>query len=577
MTNGEVREMKRKITFFVRRLRGDESGAVIALVAIGIVALIGLGALGLDLGNIAWARERLQATTDMAALSGAAKLSCTSCTSTSVIAAATAYSAVGGSTNKNVQPGLTVSSVSVRLECLTTIGSYNAPTDQCLGAGGPATGSPGCIAAGTGVTGGCNAIEVTQQATVPFTLGQVFGFSTVTLTATSWAAKGGALPPMDIMMVLDNTGSMTNTDPTATGVNACPPSNTRIDCALGGLQTMMAELWPTQDQIGLIVFPPVQYASIAADQTCTSGSISVGNYNAAPSSSSYDIATLTNSFKSTNNSILATPGSSSILVNATCVSGLSVTPPGGPTSSCGTCAGNKIVAYNDPNDRTYLAGAIKEAQTRLLAANPTPSTSGIQNVIIVLSDGGAGNAYGTATTSAATTSGGQTLTFAANALPTVTLVVNSPVSDSAGAIPSGTVVSAIGATTVTLSKKVTRNVAVGDTITFGGYNQCNAAIQAAQTAASNNMWVYSIAYGSVGTYLNTTALSPNSAGCSDIESPAVNSCYTMYKIASDPSKFFSDPMGGTCVSPDNPYATNITTIFTNLGFQFASLIPIGTQ
>ena len=73
--------MKRELASLVRRLRQDENGAVIILVAILIAALIGLGALAVDIGNLAYTQRRLQATADMAALAGAAEIACTSCAS----------------------------------------------------------------------------------------------------------------------------------------------------------------------------------------------------------------------------------------------------------------------------------------------------------------------------------------------------------------------------------------------------------------------------------------------------------------------------------------------------------------
>jgi hypothetical protein len=580
MTNEEVRAMKRKIASFVSRVAGDESGAVIALVAIAIVALIGLGALALDVGNIAWAQLRLQATTDLAAISGAAKLSCTACSGSTVTAAATSYSA--GSGENNVQRGITVTMVSgyPKLVCLTTIGSYNSATEQCLGAGS-------CTAAGASTSGGCNAIEVQQQTTVAFSLGQIFGLGSVTLTATSWAAEGGAMPPLHIMMVLDNTTSMSNSDPTApsSGPQSCGniAHPTRLDCALAGLQTMLAELWPTQDQVGLIVFPPVSTSNYGNDYNCSSSAgITPEPYSSYPSSSVYQITTLTSGYKSNNTSSLSST-SSSALITATCQSGMTVTDPvDGVVSNCGSCTGDKAPG----GEGTYLAGAITAAQNTLNAN----TVSGVQNVIIVLSDGGAGNAstlYSGNTTAATTTTKNNTVLNIA--VPTNTVIPGTSVADTSttSAIPAGTLVVSTTATTVTISTPVTATVKSGDHITFGTANQCHEAIVAAQDAASQGTWVYSIAYQS---YLQ---LSPNTNSCSDTETPPISSCTTMQDIANSPgavpgtyfqdnSRFYSDPMGltspnGPCVSPANPNATSMYSIFTNLGFQFAALIPIGTN
>ena len=107
--------MSWNIASFLRRLRRDESGAVAVLVAISIVALLLLTALAVDLGTLVYAQRRLQATTDMAALSGALEIYSQT---TSAVATATTYSAVTG--NKNAQPGLNVSAngLTVSLKCL---------------------------------------------------------------------------------------------------------------------------------------------------------------------------------------------------------------------------------------------------------------------------------------------------------------------------------------------------------------------------------------------------------------------------------------------------------------------------
>jgi Flp pilus assembly protein TadG len=627
--------MKSENESLLLRLRRDESGAVIILVAIMIVAWIGLSALAIDIGNLAYAQRRLQAVTDMAALAGADVINCSSsnskCITNSAISTANSYSGIAGS--KNAQPGLTITNATgyPQLKCLT---STETP---CTTANAP--------------NASANAIMVQEQAQVPFLLGQVFGFGTVTLTATSLASKGGALPPMNIMIVLDNTASMNDQD--GTGASCGNISNpTRIQCALAGIQALLTELWPSQDEVGLIVFPPVSSSSAPNDYNCTASQTITpepySSYTGPSGSSVYQIVPLTNNYKGSNSSTnLTSPGSTSNLVNATCQSG-ATTDENGVTSNCGSCQGNKVKG----GEGTYLAGAITAAQATLAAS----SVPGSQNVIIVLSDGGAGNGgtLGSASSTAATLAGGTTLTFAsvpsavipgtsvadntntsaiaagtqvmsttattvtlsgavanlgttatsvaANGTPTLTftsgslpsgLSVGASVTDSttASAIPTGTTVTKTTSTTVTLSNSVT--VAKGDTIAFGFVgkgdqiafgtnNQCNEAITAARDAANAGTWVYAIAYGS---YTNPA---PNSNSCSDTETAPilnVSSCTTMQDIANSPgvipdlTKFYSDPMNVSpaCTSPDHPQQTDITTIFSALGFQYTALLPNNTN
>ena len=84
-------------------------------------------------------------------------------------------------------------------------------------------------------------------------------------------------------------------------------------------------------------------------------------------------------------------------------------------------------------------------------------------------------------------------------------------------------------------------------------NQCILSVTAAENAANAGTWVYSIAYGS------STALSPNGASCSDTETPKISACTTMQKIASDPTKFYSDPLGASNSVDVNTYSLHVNT------------------
>jgi len=98
-------------------------------------------------------------------------------------------------------------------------------------------------------------------------------------------------------------------------------------------------------------------------------------------------------------------------------------------------------------------------------------------------------------------------------------------------------------------------------------DQCHEAITAAHTAAAAGTWVYSVAYGS-----------PTSASSScSTDSTHISACQTMQQIAStqqimpDPSKFFSDTVGGTnsCTSAANS-VSNLIDIFKNIGTSLSS-------
>jgi Flp pilus assembly protein TadG len=93
-------------------------------------------------------------------------------------------------------------------------------------------------------------------------------------------------------------------------------------------------------------------------------------------------------------------------------------------------------------------------------------------------------------------------------------------------------------------------------------NQCHEAITAAKAAATAGTWVYSIAYGA------PTGATPTS--CST-DKPAISACDTMRQIASDPTKFYSDTVGGSssCTSAAQS-VSELVSLFQSIAY---SLVP----
>jgi uncharacterized membrane protein len=82
-----------------------ESGAALILIATGIFALVGFGALSVDVGYLFAAQNALQASADAAAMAGARDIG----VGAAPVATATSYSSVTASpANKNDDPSLTV-------------------------------------------------------------------------------------------------------------------------------------------------------------------------------------------------------------------------------------------------------------------------------------------------------------------------------------------------------------------------------------------------------------------------------------------------------------------------------------
>ena len=191
-----------------RRNRFNESGQTLPLIAVFMVILLGICGMVVDLGNAYRVHQQLQATADAAAAAGADQLPNTG----SAVSAAASYSAAAGGKNHITGAG--------------TI-TETATTD-C------STSSQFCNPA--------NTVHVSETAQVPTTFLRLFGINTINETANASACSpcGGA--PLDVMIVLDRTGSMSN--------------NNKLTNAKAGIMAFMNTMDPAVDNVGLAVLPP---------------------------------------------------------------------------------------------------------------------------------------------------------------------------------------------------------------------------------------------------------------------------------------------------------------------------------
>jgi Flp pilus assembly protein TadG len=531
------------------RLLRNKKGGVAVMAATTMVALFGFTAISVDAGYAYMTYNKLQASTEAAALAGAKDIG----VGGSPIATANTYSAITG--GKNAIPGITA----------TMVSGY--PALQCF-SGAVSKG----LACTTNQTPGtsANGILVQQTATVPLIFSKVIGISSMTMTANATALAGGqALPPLNVAFVLDTTVSMGFSD------SAC--GKTRLACAVQGFQTLLGELWPCKygqtcngtdpvDLATVVQFPPVQ----AAPSNGACGSLTAAEYAGI-----YGPTNNTTATNSTTLKFSATPafptgtaaGSSSLPANwpfpgqvsnldqptdikaGTYLSSktgttatMSTTPAGSiskgdniavwppvyqlmplsgdyRTSDTATSLNtnsnlvkclNSLKTVANPhgafNNFTYFADAINIAQQNLVANSRT----GARNVIILLSDGDA----------------------------------------------NATSDDMVGQGSSTLAK-----------------DECKAAVTAAQNAAANGTWVYAVAYGA------------STSGCSTDSGTYKNSCYVMSQIANtpgftpgtfvnDPTKFYSDNANG-CASAKHPAASSLNTMFQNIAYSLTAprLLP----
>jgi Flp pilus assembly protein TadG len=365
--------MKRGTASSFGLLRRDESGAVFALVAIGIVAFLGLGALAIDVGKLFYIKRQLQATTDFAAAAGALSIYST----TSATTAATIYSATKSSScandacrNSGTGPTITMATGYPKLAALNGTSSGGCPNAS------QQSNFPGCTLS-TATNPNANAIVVRQQTTVSLTLGELLHMGPVTLTATSLAlARGpGPTPPLNVIIIVDSTESMGQPDPNGNSTTCGTANPTKIQCALFGARQLMSALVAEQDYVGIMTFPQVTTGTLADDYTCYTGRGNPPQPTTVPyngSGGTYVVAPLNNNYQNNGGSL----NGGSQLAEAAQDNCSGIQAPGG--------------------QHTYYAAAITEAQS--LLAGFSSHQAGVQNIMILESDGEAGNGVGAPST-----------------------------------------------------------------------------------------------------------------------------------------------------------------------------------
>jgi Flp pilus assembly protein TadG len=332
----------------------DERGAISVLAALVIAVTLGIAGLGIDFGYVYYCQDRLQTSTDSAALAGAEQINVGS-GGTAATVAETYSSSGAGSLNRysqvtaNMAPGYPV------LKCLTSIGVACTGPDNA------------------------NAIEVSQQAVVPTFFARLFGLGSWPISATSLASsKGGTVQPVDVEIILDSTASMNTVDPSCSSGGA-----TREDCALAGVRTLLASLDPCVDslsncgtvtggnvanpvdRVGLMVFPGLTSGQTQYETDCSnSPAPGIAKYSASPV---YQVVPFSSDYR-TSDSATSLNTSSDLVLAA--------------RGGGGSCAeGMQAIG----GVGTFYADAITQAQS-LLSSDGRATA---RKVIILLSDGAA--------------------------------------------------------------------------------------------------------------------------------------------------------------------------------------------
>lgn len=284
-----------------------ERGQAIVIIVLFLAVLLGMAAMVIDVGYAYYTHRSLQASADAAALAGAMELP----DSNRAQAIARDYGAAPG--GKNQRDNITNVSTSVSTKCIASV--------------------PGCDPV--------NAITVKEHAVVDTMFAKVLGVGHFDVSAKSTACSPCGVRPLDVMLVLDRTGSMCQTH---SGAN--DPACTDLNNARDGMKTFLGYMDAPTQWVGLGVLPP----ATSIGNKCTTPD--TPNYNST--SAKYTIVPLSSDYAI--GGLLKT--SSNLVSTINCQKG------GG---------------------RTAYANALEEAQKELNLHGRT----GVQDIIVFLSDGAA--------------------------------------------------------------------------------------------------------------------------------------------------------------------------------------------
>ena len=302
-----------------RRKANDEAGQVLVFAVVVMVVLIAMTGFALDVGHAYLVQRQLQSATDAAALAGALDLP----ESTQAIQTAKAYGPEPGS--RNAPAANDNATIEVETKCVTAIVTGCTPSN-----------------------GQVNSISVRSASDVKTIFAKVLGIDSLTVHATATACSPCSVKPLDILVVLDRTGSMCQF---SNGTN--DPSCTDLNNAREGIKTFLRAMNPQFHHVGLAVLPPS--TGTTRNAQCSPPS--------TPTQASYDSGTA---------SYLMVPLSSDF-----------ASPQG--TLNPGSTLVDRVECQQVGGGRTGYANALDAAQAEL-RNNGRPEA---KKVIIFLSDGAA--------------------------------------------------------------------------------------------------------------------------------------------------------------------------------------------
>ncbi len=426
--------LRRLCNPIVDRLRPGP-GQVIVIVAICMVAFLGMVGLVVDVGELYVTQRHLQTAADAAALAAARDLpnsTVSACSYSASSVGSTTCTVNGtnvalGSNGENYDTNYNGVQTSAQVECLS-VASAGLGCQT-----GTACADPlGYAPSGGPNNPGCNAIRLTEQRTVtPFFMG-LLGFGGRTVSATATASIAGGIPhPLDVEMINDTTASMQTSD-SCGGTPTDVPSGvslTQEDCAKAGARAFLTTMFPCAqtltscgpfsngqttalggplDEVGMVTFPGLTSNGLLPDELDCTKQLGTGDTTYG-GSAIYQVVPFSSDFRFSDASTkdpLATLNPSSNLVRSVywpgdfCPNG-GYPIPGGATSSIGGGgAGDYSTANNNASAIAGGAGAANDSTTALNGGIGRGSSTSTTNATGVV------RGSSTSTTTSALTIGG---------------------------------------------------------------------------------------------------------------------------------------------------------------------------
>ncbi len=302
----------------LRALRAED-GQTLPLIAVFIVMLIVFAGMVIDLGNAYRVQQALQASTDAAAAAGAGQLTMAYPPDTTA-ATNQALAFDSGTGGRNPIQGVPPPSVTVNVATACNGSNSKLPCNNA------------------------NTVTVTQNAAVPTFFLRVLGYNSINVSASAKACSPCNEIPLDIQLVVDRTGSMSQMGGSTNGKNKWQ------NLQQGLIQGFLPGLDPGVDSVGMSVLPPDVNGTT---DVCKAAATS--NYDSTHPT--YTVVPLSTDYMDSSGNLVPT---SPLVADINCMQ------PGGGTD------------YADALEAGY---AELQAHGR----------AGVQKVIVLLSDGAANN------------------------------------------------------------------------------------------------------------------------------------------------------------------------------------------